>query len=58
MLVLGFAATVGLTNWLLTDASLSSQSRDHRVWLATAVFLISVAVVAWALRRLQARGLI
>jgi hypothetical protein len=58
VLVVGFAVTIGLTNWLLTDGSLSSLSRDNRVWLAAALFLVAVAAMAWGLRRLQARGLI
>ena len=58
ILVVGFAVTIGVTNWLLTDGSLSSLSRDNRVWLAAALFLVCVVVMAWGLRRLQARGLI
>jgi len=58
ILVIGFAVTIGVTNWLLTDGSLSSLSRDNRVWLAAALFLVAVVVMAWVLRRLQARGLI
>jgi len=56
--IIGFAVTIGVTNWLLTDASLSSLSRDNRVWLAAALFLAALVAVAWGLRRLQARGLI
>ena len=58
ILAVGFAVGIGFTNWLLTDGSLSSLSRDDRMWLATSLCLVSVVVIAWGLRRLQARGLI
>ena len=56
ILVVGFVATVGAANYILTN--ISGWSRDVKVWLATGVFLVVVCVMAWALRRLQARGLI
>jgi hypothetical protein len=56
VLVVAFGATIGVTNWILTNVT--SVSRDNRVWLASALFLLVVAVVAWSLRRLQSRGLI
>ncbi len=58
ILVVGLGVAIGVTNWLLTDGSLSTLSRDDRMWLATVLFLVSVVAIAWGLRRLQARGLI
>ena len=49
----GYAATVG-ANAILTRAT--GLSRDVREYVASVVFLASVIVMAWALRRLQARG--
>ncbi len=54
VLVVGLAASVGSANAILTRAT--SLSRDVRAYLASVVFLTVVIVVAWALRRLQARG--
>ncbi len=56
ILAVALVITVGVTNWILTE--LTSLNRDTRVWTATALFLIAVGLVAWLLRRLQARGLI
>lgn len=58
ILAVGLGVGIGFTNWLLTDGSLSSLSRDDRMGLATSLFLISVIVIAWGVRRLQARRLI
>jgi hypothetical protein len=54
VLVVGLTASVGGANVILTRAT--GLSRDVREWMATVVFLTAVIVVAWALRRLQARG--
>ena len=56
ILALALALAFWGTNWILTD--LTGLSRDNRVTLATGFFLVVVGLVAWALRRLQARGLI
>jgi hypothetical protein len=56
VIAVGAIASVGGANAVLTKAT--SLSRDVREYLATAVFLAVVVTLAWALRRLQARGLI
>ena len=56
VIAVGAIASVGGANAVLTRAT--SLSRDAREYVATAVFLGVVIVLAWALRRLQARGLI
>jgi len=56
VLVVGFAASVGLANLILTRAT--SLSRNAREYVASVVFLAVVFALAWALRRLQAHGLI
>jgi hypothetical protein len=56
VLVVGLAASVGGANAILTKAT--GLSRDVREYAASVVFLAVVIVLAWALRRLQARGLI
>ena len=56
VLVVGLTASVGGANLVLTRAT--GLSRDVREYIASVVFLAVVIVVAWALRRLQARGLI
>jgi hypothetical protein len=56
ILTVGLGVALGGTNLILTN--LNSVSRDMRVYLATALFLATVVVVAWVLRRLQARRLI
>jgi hypothetical protein len=56
VLVVGLAVSVGGANAVLTRAT--GLSRDVREYVASVVFLAVVIAVAWALRRLQARGLI
>jgi hypothetical protein len=56
VLVVGLAVSVGGANVVLTRAT--GLSRDVREYVASVVFLANVIAVAWALRRLQARGLI
>jgi membrane-bound metal-dependent hydrolase YbcI (DUF457 family) len=56
VLVIGLAASVGLANVILTKAT--AMSRNAREYVASLVFLAVVLLLAWALRRLQARGLI
>ena len=56
ILVVGLGLTVGVTNTMLTR--LTGMSRDTVVLLATGLFLVVVVVLAWVLRRLQARGVI
>jgi hypothetical protein len=54
VIIVGAVASVGGANAVLTRAT--SLSRDVREYVATAVFLGVVIALAWALRRLQARG--
>jgi hypothetical protein len=54
ILVVGFGAAVGGANYVLTG--FNGGSRDTKVYLASAWFLVVVVVMAWGLRRLQARG--
>jgi hypothetical protein len=56
VLVVGLAASAGGANVVLTKAT--GLSRDVREYVASVVFLTVVIVLAWALRRLQARGMI
>jgi fumarate reductase subunit D len=56
ILAVGLAASVGLANLVLTKAT--SLSRSVREYVASVVFLAVVFLLAWALRRLQAHGLI
>lgn len=56
ILVVGFFATVYAADALVTN--LSGVSRSTRQYVASAVFLVLVLVLAWVLRRLQARRLI
>jgi hypothetical protein len=56
IVVVGFVAAVGGANYILTG--FNGTSRDTKAYLASALFLVVVVVMAWALRRLQARGLI
>ncbi len=56
VIVVGTVASVGGANAVLTRAT--SLSRDVREYIASIVFLAVVIVLAWGLRRLQARGLI
>ena len=52
----GFLGGVVATNRILTKAL--GLRRTPREYLATALFFLVVAVLAWALRRMQARKLI
>jgi F0F1-type ATP synthase membrane subunit c/vacuolar-type H+-ATPase subunit K len=54
VLLVGFGAGLGSANAILTKAL--GLTRDARQWLATALFLVVVIVLAWALRWLQGRG--
>ena len=54
VIIVGAVASVGGANTVLTKAT--SLSRDVREYVATVVFLGVVIALAWALRRLQARG--
>ena len=56
ILVVGAAVLVFLPNWVLVH--LTGLSRNGRVALATIAFFAAFVLVAWALRRLQARGVI
>lgn len=56
VLVVGLAASVGVANLILTRAT--GLSRSVREYMASLVFLAVVFLLAWALRRLQAHGLI
>ena len=56
VLVVGLAASVGVANLILTRAT--GLSRNVREYVASVVFLAVVFLLAWALRRLQAHGLI
>jgi fumarate reductase subunit D len=56
VLVVGLAASVGVANLILTRAT--GLSRSDREYVASVVFLAVVFLLAWALRRLQAHGLI
>jgi nitrate/nitrite transporter NarK len=56
ILIVGFVGGVGGANLVLTKAL--GLSRNTRQWIATALFLVVVIVLAWALRWLQERRLI
>jgi hypothetical protein len=56
ILVVGLGASVGLSNYVLTNVT--GLSRGVQTWIATAIFLVVVVGMAFVLRRLQARGLI
>jgi energy-converting hydrogenase Eha subunit F len=56
VLVVGIGTTVLGANRILTKAL--GVTRGGREALASGLFLVVVVVLAWALRRLQARGLI
>jgi hypothetical protein len=56
VVVVGFAGGLGGANLILTKAL--GLTRNARQWLAIALFLAVVIVLAWALRWLQGRGLI
>ena len=56
VLVVGLAASVGVANVILTRAT--GLSRSDREYVASVVFVAVVFLLAWALRRLQAHGLI
>lgn len=56
LLVVGIA--VAVYGAQLAIENLTGLSRDQRVWVATAIVTVSVVLMAWVLRRLQARGVI
>ena len=56
VLVVGILGTLDGANLILTKAL--GLTRDARQYLATALVLAVVVVMAWILRRLQARGLV
>jgi hypothetical protein len=56
VLVIGIGVTVLGANRILTKAL--GVTRGGREALASALFLVVVVGLAWALRRLQARGII
>jgi hypothetical protein len=56
VLVIGIGVAVLGANRIMTKAL--GVTRGGREALATALFLVVVIVLAWALRRLQARGLV
>lgn len=56
LLAIGIAVAVGGANYVLTDVT--GVGRDQREYLASAVFFVTVVVLAFVLRRLQRRGLI
>lgn len=56
ILVVGTVALVIAPNWVLVH--LTGLSRNGRVAVATVGFVVIFAVLAWGLRRLQARGAI
>ena len=53
ILAVGFAAAVIGANRILTKAL--GLRRAPREWLASALFFVVIVVLAWVLRRLQAR---
>jgi hypothetical protein len=53
VLVIGFVGVVFVPNRILTKAL--GLTRTAREWIALAVFAVVIIVMAWALRRLQAR---
>jgi len=56
VLLVGFGGAVVGSNAILTKSL--ALTRTAREWLATALFFAVVVVLAWALRRLQARKVI
>ena len=56
ILLVGFVVVVVVTNVVVTRVT--GVDRHARVGLASAWFLLSVAGLAWALRRLQARHVV
>ena len=54
--VIGFLTVVWLPDLVLKQ--LTSVGREARVLVAASVSLLMVVVLAWAMRRLQARGLL
>ena len=55
-LLVGLALVVGVTNVIVTRVT--GVDRHVRVGLASAWFLLSLAGLAWVLRRLQARHVV
>jgi hypothetical protein len=56
IVVIGLAVAVWGSNYVLTDVT--GVDRNVREYIASAVFLGAVIVLAFVLRRLQRRGLI
>ncbi len=56
ILVVGFALLAWVPNWCL--GHLDQLSRGGRVAVATSEFVVALAALAFALRRLQARRVI
>jgi len=56
VLIVGFGGAVVGSNAILTKSL--ALTRTAREWLATALFFAVVVVLAWALRRLQARKIV
>ena len=56
ILVVGLAASVVGANEIITR--LTGVSRDHAAYAASAFFVACILAGAWALRRLQGRGVI
>ena len=56
ILIVALAATVFVPHEILTK--LTSMNRAGRERVAAAAFLVAIGVLAWGLRRLQARGII
>jgi hypothetical protein len=56
IIVVGFLAAVVAPNRILTKAL--ALRRTPREWLAVGLFFLVIIVMAWVLRRLQARKLI
>jgi len=58
VVVLAVAIGVGVIGANAALTNLTGLSRDARMWIATALTMITVIGLGWALRRLQARGLV
>ena len=56
VIVAGYLVAVVGANTVMRRAT--GLSRDGRQWAATVLFFVVVFVLAWGLRRLQARGLV
>jgi len=58
VVVLAVAVGVGVVGANAALTNLTGLSRDARMWIATALTMMTVIGLGWALRRLQARGLV